>query len=1016
MSLVATTDHTEKKDKALICSIIEPKSVSEALESEHREEWITAMNEEYASLLHNQTWELVPLPAGKRVIDTKWVFKVKKKPDGSLDRFKSRLVARGYKQRKFEDYNETYSPVIRFESIRILLSIAAHLDLEIWQIDVTCAYLNGTLDEEIYISQPELFSDGSDRVCKLKRSLYGLLQSARQWNKKMTEVMLSLSFTQSKTDPCVFISSEHENMYLGVYVDDYLLTATTITALQLVVDKMATHFQVKAKGVEKFVGLEVTRNRDKKIIVLTQRQYIADVLNRFKMLNAKTKKTPADTHDKLSKSMSPSTQAEEQDMKSIPYREAVGAAGFTSVTIRPDISYSVAQVSQFLSRPGRKQWEAVKRIFRYLKYTQDEGIVLGTNDEQLTAYADSDWAGNTDNRRSTTGFAIQLFGGTISWTSRLQKVVSLSSTEAEYYAIGDCVKQITWIRSLLNELGFPQSTTTVHNDNQSAIHLLNSDEYRKRTKHIDVRHHFVREKNRKHEIEVKYIESGEQMADCLTKPLTEQHLNRCKQKLNIMSMTTALSLLCMFTLFAPTSGFQMAPPVTWTEAKEEVLRGQTVFSYELNMDIECHKFVNPWYMTRCLNRYQNEIVEILHNHCKGKVTGIQKRIVDPITLTIMGGVVFVGAIILNNFGVGVAALVKSEKLEDEVVSRFDTQYDVSERILAQIDDMRDKINNMTTTLGEREVRLLETTELASNMAVFRFHLKTMLIRFNLRAMDVEGLSLLNISLPSDVPVHSLRPMSCNFDLSNKTMTLRFVGNNVDQNQMILNASPITLYHMDGNTTCATVYNGSSRVMFDSSPNTRCKVREVLERDVYLHQTVNNTCKKAVESWTKGKCVENMDMRKTIQYKQVGYGFYVYCYGNLIHIFGTELECPDTPFFVPINESFILDGEKYVSKAGETKRLTPHMLTSYQHTINAHVEDLNNPYEIHVNNEEIWKILMQEKETLKRRHHWFTISGISIFGLMMIAWTAKQLFKKFYINRLTDSYVPAISSHTISSPN
>ena len=979
-------------------SLTEPQTYTQAMNSEQRNEWSKGMTDEYMSLIQNGTWELVDPPADQQPIETKWIYKIKRLPDGSIDRFKARLVVKGFKQQFGVNFFETYAPVIRYDSIRVLLSIAAREDLEIIQTDVKTAFLHGDLNELIYVKQPEGFDDGSSKVCLLKRPQYGIKQAPSQWFKKMREVLLSLSFTQSNTDPCVFHMGTKERLLIGIYVDDAIMLGRDKHRMEEVLHAIEKNFEITRKEIEKFVGLEVSRNREQKMITISLSHYIDDVLTRFNMQDAKTKLTPADTHEKLTADMSPTTDEEREEMKCVPYRELVGAIGFISVTVRPDISFSVAQVSQFLSNPGRKHWEACKRILRYLKHTQNEGLVLGTNDEDLVALADSDFAGHPDNRKSTTGFALMLYGGCVSWVSRLQKVISLSSTESEYYAMGECVREVVWLRSLLSDLNISQSTTRVLNDNMSALRLVQNDEFRKRSKHIEVRHHYIREKQRMKEIVVEHIPTEEQAADLLTKNLTEKKLESCKKGLGITSISL-LFYLTLLSCFATCLSFVSAPPVTWIEAKEDVLRGQTVFTYDLNIDLECHKFVVPEFMTHCLNRYQLEILDVLDNHCKGAVTQRQKRF-EPITMMIIGGLGLAASIGIGvpSLGIGIASLTKVTKLEHEVESRLDKIYDVSDRILDQIEDVREQVNNMTVTLGERESELLKTTELSSSMAVFTFHLRTALVKFNQNLIDYDGLEVLNITIPSDVPVKSLKPISCNFSRSNKTIVLRFTGNNVDPHQTVLYASPFRLFHFEENKTCETVFNGSARVMYDTTPGTKCKVREVKVRDVYLHKTQNSTCKRAIESWTKGSCVDNMDRSKTIQYKTTGFGMYCYCYGNQIHIFDTTLDCPEFPFFIPVNETFKLDGESYVSRGGITRRLTPELLTQWQHTINAHVDDVVNPFEIHTNTKEIRKILHQEKESLHAKHKWTVGSLTTCLIVLTLMTTVYCLWTRFCSER------------------
>ena len=358
-------------DELALATLTDPQSVEEALGGPDHKEWMSAMQKEIASQAEKNTWELTDLPTGKKAIDCKWIFRVKYNTDGSLDKRKARIVARGFSQRPGIDYAQTFSPVIRYESIRILLSIAANENLEVEALDVVTAFLNGEVQEELYMKQPPCFDDGTGRVCRLIKSLYGLKQAPKEWNRKLTAFLKSIGLIQSEVDPCVFMSpSGQKRVILGIYVDDGILCCESKEMITEILQQLNSEFEITHKPLSQFVGMEVTRVRDKGVFFVSQAHYIEKMLETFQMVSCKGQKTPGDYHSKLTKEMSPASPEEKEKMREIPYRELVGSLMFCAVTTRPDIAFAVAQVSQFNSNPGEKHWIAAKRILRYLQETK----------------------------------------------------------------------------------------------------------------------------------------------------------------------------------------------------------------------------------------------------------------------------------------------------------------------------------------------------------------------------------------------------------------------------------------------------------------------------------------------------------------------------------------------------------------------------------------------------------------------------------------------------------------------
>jgi hypothetical protein len=512
---------------------LDPQTYQDAKESEESKEWHKAIQEEINALNKNHTWTLVDkIPAGRKTIKSRWVFKKKLNPDGTLDKFKARLCAKGFTQRNGIDYQETFAPVARYESIRTLLAITAKHDLEMVQFDIKTAFLYGKLKEEIYIELPEGFPEPRP-ICKLNEGLYGLKQSPKCWNDTFNGFLESYGLSRSDNDPCVYFSQgRHGIIILGLYVDDGLLCCSSEKTMEDVIGKLQRQFEVTIEQPKCFIGLEIIRDQSRGTIEISQRAYLEKVLEKFNMQDCAPVASPGDHSLKLSTDHCPKTTEEKEEMKRIPYRQAIGSLMFAGVCTRPDILYEVCKCAQYSENPGRIHWTRVKRIMRYIKGTLDFKITYTKTTDQLLGFCDSDWAGCLDTRRSTTGYIFTLSGGPIAWGSRKQKTVALSSSEAEYMALGEAVKETLWLQALLKDIGQTvKPPTLLYVDNQGAIALAHNPIFHDRTKHIDAKHHFVREIIENGQVKLLHISSTLQPADLLTKTLDGQQIERCFQNL-----------------------------------------------------------------------------------------------------------------------------------------------------------------------------------------------------------------------------------------------------------------------------------------------------------------------------------------------------------------------------------------------------------------------------------------------------------------------------------------------------
>ena len=387
--------------------------------------WLIAMNEEIESLHQNRTWDLVKPPSGKKIVGCKWVFKRKEGIPGVEDaRYKARLVAKGYSQVHGVDFHDVFSPIVKHSSIRVLLALVAMYDLELEQLDVKTAFLHGELEEQIYMEQPHGFEvDGKeDHVCLLKKSLYGLKQSSRQWYKRFDSFMLGHGYTRSMYDSCVYFRklTDGSFVYLLLYVDDMLIATKNLSEIHTLKMQLSSEFEMKDLGAtKKILGMEIKRDRGVGKLFLTQKNYLKKVLERFGMKNAKPVSTPLASHFRLSATQSPQSVEEEEYMVKVPYSSAIGSIMYAMVCTRPDISQAVSVVSRYISRPGKTHWQAVKWILRYLQGTSDVGLEFGKNRDTLVGYVDSDYAADLDKRRSLTGYVFCVGDCAVSWKASL---------------------------------------------------------------------------------------------------------------------------------------------------------------------------------------------------------------------------------------------------------------------------------------------------------------------------------------------------------------------------------------------------------------------------------------------------------------------------------------------------------------------------------------------------------------------------------------------------------------------
>ena len=516
----------------------DPKTFKQAMKSDSAEHWKKAMAKEFAALNEHDTWELVDLPTNANVVGCKWVYKTKRKANGEVDRHKARLVAQGYSQEEGIDYNEVFAPVAKYKSIRTVLAIANQLDLEVHQMDVVSAFLNGDLEEDIYMRQPEGFTSRNhpNKVCKLKKSLYGLKQSARCWNQKIHEFMTSSKYIQSTADPCIYYRVQNVNgkpitVIVAVYVDDTIIMSNDKKILLAEKKRISERFEMDDRGELHYIlGMEVKRDRKNRRMTICQKTYLNDVLERFGMQNCKPVATPMESGKVFT-----ALADNEEPVDVRQYQAAIGSLNYAAIATRPDISTAVGKLSQYMRNPSRDHWTGIKRVLRYIKGTVDYGLEFTqTDDFVLRGFTDADWAGCVDSRKSTSGYTFFMGDSLISWASKKQSIVALSSTEAEYVALCGAAQETVWLRNLLRDIGFAQNKPTLMaEDNQGAMCLAKNPKDHNRTKHIDIKYHYTRQVIETKEMKVEYIPTGQMVADTLTKGLPKSKFEEFRSKMGI---------------------------------------------------------------------------------------------------------------------------------------------------------------------------------------------------------------------------------------------------------------------------------------------------------------------------------------------------------------------------------------------------------------------------------------------------------------------------------------------------
>jgi hypothetical protein len=508
-----------------------PYSYEEAAQTK---EWSDAVNDETYAMEKNHTWDETDLPPGKKAVTAKWVFTIKYKSDGTMERYKARLVARGFTQTYSLDYTDTFAPVAKLHTVRVVLSLATNLSWDLWQMDVKNAFLQGELDEEVYMMPPPGLETKIQpgKVLRLRKAIYGLKQSPRAWYHKLSFTLRDRGFRKSEADHTLFTLQGPQGIIVVlIYVDDLIITGDDKDGIAATKAYLQSVFEIKDLGaLTYFLGIEICRTDNG--LFLSQRKYTLDLLTETGMLGCKPASTPLEDGYKVNRKGETNDEPFEDYQQ---YRRLVGKLIYLTIT-RPDLCFAVNQVSQHMQAPTRYHWTMVERILKYLKGNPGQGVWMGKNgSSDITGYCDADWAGDRNDRKSTTGYCTFVGGNLVTWKSKKQKVVACSTAEAEYRAMRKLTDELVWLKALLKDLGRDtKEPITMHCDNQAAIHIASNSVFHERTKHIEVDCHKVRERIEQGIVLPCYTPSMDQLADIFTKAASSKVCQHIYGKLGLV--------------------------------------------------------------------------------------------------------------------------------------------------------------------------------------------------------------------------------------------------------------------------------------------------------------------------------------------------------------------------------------------------------------------------------------------------------------------------------------------------
>jgi hypothetical protein len=504
-----------------------PNTYSQAMASVDAVHWKEAIASEIDSLVKNSTLTVIPRGDSKvRALGIKWVFKIKLNKDGGVARYKARCTALGNLQREGIDYDETYAPVVRQSSLRLLLAVAVQNDMPVHQMDVDTAFLYGEFeqgDPEVYLTLPQDYPvpaelahiPRKDLICRVNKGLYGLKQAPRLWNKKIDSTLQSHGFRRFKSDPCIYVRrSGLDTLYVGLYVDDLVLAGSTVKYIDVFKLQLGKVYNMKDLGpIGHLLGMDASQDLTLRTLTLSQGTYIRSILRRFSLEKGKLRAVP----------MIPGLQLAKGQIDDKPFPQMVGSLLYLTSCTRPDIAFAVNKLTRFISCHDQTHWDAGVHVCEYLLGTLNLGLKFRKvpwEDFTLKGFSDSDYASDATTRRSVTGYVFTMGSAPIAWRSKTQPTVALSSTEAEYMALGATVAEGLYLKRMVAEFGYT-SVMHIFGDNMSSLHMVRNSSSNNKSKHIDVRHHFIRDHFASGMFQLEHLGTEDMVADMLTKSLAK---------------------------------------------------------------------------------------------------------------------------------------------------------------------------------------------------------------------------------------------------------------------------------------------------------------------------------------------------------------------------------------------------------------------------------------------------------------------------------------------------------------
>lgn len=491
-------------------------------------EWMKAIDDELRSMEANGVWKMMPCPRGVKPLKSRWIFRVKEDEDGQAVRYKARLVAKGYLQRHGVDFEETYAPVAKLSTVRTVLAVGVHKQFHFHQMDVKTAFLHGDLKEDIFMEVPEGVETVPNMACKLLKSLYGLQQSPRCWNEKFNSQLVKLGFKRSRHNYCLYTRCDADDeLYIVLYVDDLLIAGRKLESIVRLKKQLSKVFCMTDCGEARhFLGMKMVYDRKAGVLQLSQQAHVEKVVEKFGLAECNPAKSPMEKGLQLQREGKPTDQ---------PYRELLGSLMYIMLCVRPDICFPVGYLGRYQQNPTEAHWQSLKRVVRYLKGSAKTVLKFQRNDaEPLIGFADADWAADSEDRKSVSGYVFKVFGSTVSWCSKKQTTVAISSSESEYVALSAATAEALWLAGILEDMKVkdPEAPVTIFEDNRGCIGMANNLET-KRSKHIDVKHHFIRDHIAEGRIQVEPVGTQDQLADIFTKALDPGRVQELRKYLGL---------------------------------------------------------------------------------------------------------------------------------------------------------------------------------------------------------------------------------------------------------------------------------------------------------------------------------------------------------------------------------------------------------------------------------------------------------------------------------------------------